>query len=127
MDPELKKLLNSLRCPICKGRIDVMRRGYACAANNDHYQINFFMHTVQISTEIVNIRGDGCKYVLIKTYSPSGQKIQTEIVIMKIDPEGRIEYSHKKKSLVLDQDLFDFRNFNPDRAVNRIKTIFAFY
>lgn len=132
MDPLLKKLLNSLRCPICQCQIDMIDRksGYGCVNSLDHYVISVMKNDLglpQLFTEIVNIYDGKHKYRLTKKYdSAPGASIKTEIMVFKVDPEGRVNFSFKNSSLTLDKELFDFSKFNVEKAINRIKTVFIF-
>lgn len=127
MDRTAKQLLNSLRCPICKAQIDmaIMIRGYnyCCANDVDHYTLN--LDFGEIKKERVNIYDKKHKYSIIKIYDNSG-KIETIINIFETDLENRVIFSFKEKKISFDNDIFDFKNFKVDRALNRIKTIFVF-
>lgn len=139
MDPVLKKLLNNLSCPICKGPIDIISStvsgyrnyNYGCAASLDHYVIlivsNFNnLGLPKLTIETVNVYDKNRKYQLTKRFDRISSSFNTEILILKTDLEGRVEFSFKNTSLILDKELFDFSKFNADKAVNRIKTIFTF-
>lgn len=81
----------------------------------------------QVFSEIVNIYDDKHKYRLTKKYdSAPATSVKTEIMVFKVDPEGRVNFSFKNNSFTLDKELFDFSKFNVDRAINRIKTVFTF-
>ena len=131
MDPVAKKLLNSLSCPICKSPIDMAAyhvRGYnyGCATDIDHYAIHLILWEpiIKIDRERVNIYDNKRKYSIIRAYFNS--RIITELEIYETDLENRVIFNFKEKKLVMDKDLFDFSNFNKDKAINRIRTIFVF-
>lgn len=132
MDPLLKKLLNSLKCPICQCQIDMIDRksGYGCVSNLDHYVISIMRNDFgipQLFSEIVNIYDDKHKYRLTKKYdSAPATSVKTEIMVFKVDAEGRVNFSFKNNAFTLDKELFDFSKFNVDKAINRIRTVFTF-
>ena len=129
MDPLLKKILNSLSCPICKAPVDTLSYkayigySYGCAMNPDHYLIR--LDNCVLIIETVHIYDDKHKYTISNHYT--GDKLKTIINVHETDAEGRVIFSFKEKKLALDKAYFDFRRFNVDNAVNRIKTIFTFY
>lgn len=137
--PEAKQLLNSLKCPICKSPIDLYsgvplynRSGhnFACAEDNQHYSLllKYDISPILIMQERTHVYDHNKKYQLNKTYDyEGGGSITTEIVIYRIDPEGREMFSFEKKRLSFDKDLFDFSNFNKEKAIQRIETILVFH
>lgn len=132
MDPLLKKLLNSLKCPTCQCQIDMIDRksGYGCVSDLDHYVISIMRNDFgipQLFSEIVNIYDDKHKYRLTKKYdSAPATSVKTEIMVFKVDAEGRVNFSFKNNAFTLDKELFDFSKFNVDKAINRIRTVFTF-
>lgn len=134
MTPELKKLLNSLRCPVCKSLIDMIdwRAGYrgynyGCATNLDHYLVSVMNNDVgtpSLQEESVNIYSEKVKYQLSKKYDNAN--VKTAIGIFDIDLEKRVQFSFKKNVVLFDKDVFDFANFKPDKAIQRIKTLLTF-
>lgn len=117
--------LNKLRCPICKAQIDMLdRAGYGCAANSDHYQVNISSHDIAVTWEKVNIYTKKHKYSIIKTYEQAN--IHTEIFIRDVDLEGRVIFTFDVKSYKTNVNMFDFTNFNSEKAINRINTILVF-
>jgi len=132
MEPLLKKLLNSLKCPICQCQIDMIdrRSGYGCVSDLDHYTISVMRNDLdlyQVFSETVNVYDNKHKYRLTKKYdSAPATSVKTEIMVFKVDPEGRVNFSFKNSSLVVDKELFDFSKFNVDKAINRIRTVFTF-
>jgi hypothetical protein len=139
MTPEIKKILNSLSCPICGAQIDIIKNYYGCVANHDHYYLyistsyDWTTNTNsvapnQIYKEVVSIYADKYKYVIEKMYSYVNNNIDvvTYILVYEIDQEGRMIFSFKDKTLKLDFGAFDFKNFNVEKALSRIKTLFVF-
>jgi hypothetical protein len=131
MDPVAKKMLNSLSCPICKSPIDmagyyVNNYNYGCATDIDHYAIHLILWEpiIRISGERVNLYDKNRKYSLIKSFDNGN--VVTTIEIYETDLENRVIFSFKDKRIMMNKDLFDFRNFNAEKALNRIKTIFVF-
>ena len=91
--------------------------------NPDHYLIR--LDNCVLIIETVHIYDDKHKYTISNHYT--GDKLKTIINVHETDAEGRVIFSFKEKKLALDKAYFDFRRFNVDNAVNRIKTIFTFY
>lgn len=133
----LKKLLDSLKCPICKSPIDFIdcrtynNNEYICVLNPDHYEvfINYDAGYPLLGREIVRIYDNNYKYILIKRYNVfDPTKTETEILIDKIDPEGRIEFKFKQKKIrFINKELFNFSDFEIEKSISRIKTILTFY
>ena len=125
-----KKLLNSLKCPICKSPIDIASGeygyNYGCAYNIDHYKINLILWEpiIRIEKERVNLYDKQRLYSIIKYHVSSNTT--TVVVVYETDLENRIIFSFKEKRIQIDKDLFDFTNFNKDKVINRIRTIFVF-
>ncbi len=130
MNKPLKQLLNSLKCPVCKSQIDTLLtannpiyRGfqYSCVANYKHYAIKVCEnYLVYIAEEIVHLYDQRHEYCILKT------KFNTEIAISDLDREGRVLFSFDIKKFRTELDLFDFQNFNYEKAINRIKTVLVF-
>ena len=135
MNPAARQILNKLKCPICKSPIDLMsytaqpnRKGYnfGCAQEPDHYAI-WFVHWDRknsLEKESVHVYDEKHKYNIVKDHLPT--LIQTQIYVHDIDPERRIIPSHKETKLIIEQDVFDFNEFDSEKAINRIKMIFIF-
>jgi len=79
---------------------------------------------IKIDRECVNLYEENRKYSITKSYVDS--HIITEIKVYETDLEHRVIFNFKEKKLVMNIDLFDFANFDQDKAINRIKTIFVF-
>ena len=128
MNPVVKKLLNNLKCPVCKSQIDITSQynNYGCAIGIDHYRLKLEVDdpVVRIISETVKVYHGQHKYIIIKQYQNGD--IQTKISVSKIDLEGRDIFSFKDKELIINKDYFDFTNFKLDKVINRIKTIFVF-
>lgn len=153
MDPVVKKILNSLKCPQCGVGIDIVSTGvgsaksaryfnYACAYDNNHYAVslatdnglpyphNLPIHPV-ITGELVTMFEAKHKYVINQSSaSILGTVDETNIEMFNIDPEGRVLEDKKKKKLVksfhYDKKLFDFARTNKEKILSRIKTILVF-
>lgn len=130
MNPEIKKILNALKCPLCKAPIDLIeyssaRKGYnfGCAINVDHYAISLIYDPVMVAAECIHIHDAHHMYEIIK--HPYG-KVRTTIKIFNTDAESRVIFSFKEKQLDMDIDAFNFDKLDLERAINRIKTIFLF-
>lgn len=131
MNQFVKKILNSLKCPICSAPIDVIsgniNGNFGCAMNQDHYTLllNSWELPVKIQKEIVNIYDKTHKYAITKVHN-TNNTTSTYIDVFDTDLENRVIFNFKAKKFVMDRDLFDFTNFDKDRALKRIKTLFTF-
>jgi hypothetical protein len=135
LSQDAKKLLNNIKCPICKGPIDMISYfwrpnkdfNFGCANDYKHYSLALRHDElpILITAERVHVYDGNKKYQLNKKYSDN--TVSTEIVIYRIDPEGREIFTFEQKRLLLEKDLFDFAHFNNEKAVQRIKTILLFY
>lgn len=126
MDALTKKLLNNLKCPVCKAPIDILKYtkpwNFGCAYEFDHYRLR--LNDGYISAEQTSIYDISHKYVILKEYKDF--QIKTTIHIYNADPEGRVGFSFVDKKVTTDIDLFDFKNFDSKKALNRIKTYLLF-
>ena len=134
MDPIVKQTLNALRCPICKGQVDLLdwkqKRvpldyNYCCANDWEHYRL-LFVHwepVLIIKHETVVVYEGRHKYQITQF-----QNKGTEIFIFDVDLENRVIEDPQKKNpnFSYDKHLFDFSKSNRDKIVNRIKTILVF-
>ena len=132
MDPVVKKILNSLSCPLCKAPIDLLSNknigyNYGCAANNAHYTLYLIEvdSVIKINQECVSFYDKSHMYKIVKQHSIDGTTI-TFISVYNTDLEGRVIFSLKEKKILMNQDAFDFTNFDESKAINRIKTLFLF-
>jgi hypothetical protein len=132
MDPVAKKILNNLSCPLCKAPIDLLANrnigyNYGCAANDDHYVLHLITWDVpiRIDQECVNFYDSTHMYKIVKQHSIDGTTV-TFISVYDTDLEGRVIFSFKEKKILMNQNAFDFTNFDENKALNRIKTIFLF-
>ena len=131
MNPDAKKLLNSLRCPICKGQLDLLShtvvRGvpqynFFCVNDYRHYGIflNHWDIPIAIEEEGIIIFEGSYRFDVLQ------KKDNTKIIIREIDPEERVLDSVKPKIFEYDKELFIFSKTTKDKIVNRIKTILVF-
>jgi hypothetical protein len=129
MGSNFRDLLNKLKCPICKAPIDlvyVRNYNYGCAIDHDHYIISMIGGPLSwIEKEKVNLYDKKHQYSIIKNYTYLGFS-SLEIKVNETDLEGRVIFSFEEKVFKSDIDAFDFSNFNSEKAINRIKTLFAF-
>jgi hypothetical protein len=141
MDPALKALLNSLRCPICKSLIDGGKVAAYCVANRDHYDIRIVSDSgsplwiavpPKIVIESVRVYDKKHKYDIFQSYSCTINNSfitndSTIVTIWDIDAEGRVLYNlEKNPSLSYSKKLFDFQKTNREKIFNRIKTLLVF-
>lgn len=138
MDKAAKLFLNSLKCPVCGGQIDlfewakpVSKKGnnFGCVADPSHYGI-FFVHWEQpfrLEQEIATVNVNGYQYEVIQHYWMGGLKVEiTTIYIHPIDPEQRRIDGSKSKCVTFQKHLFNFSQTNKHKLINKIKTILVF-
>lgn len=138
MDPVIKQFLNSLRCPVCKGQIDLIDSknlkqqfkvyNYGCAQNYDHYVINYFnAHGYRLEKEMLHIHDASHRYEVRKSYTVPGSKlIEVILSVFKTDAEGRVKDDVHLKSLSFKTDVIPFNGQGSEKMLNRIKTILLF-
>ena len=51
---------------------------------------------------------------------------ETEILILNTDQEKRVIFDYKEKTFITKLNIFDFQNFDVEKAINRIKTMLTF-
>lgn len=134
MDPLVKQTLNTFRCPICKGQVDLLdwkQKGsryiynFCCVNEWEHYRL-FFVHwepVLRVEYETVVIYEGRHKYEITQF----GTNI-TEIQIFNVDPENRVIEDPQKKisKFSYPKHLFDFAQTNRDKILNRVRTILVF-
>lgn len=135
----LKRLLNILRCPICKSQIDILnlkiKYNFGCVQNYLHYSV--FIRDAEIThyssslipsieQERVIINDKLFQYEIIQNFicmAPS--ETETLIYIKKIDAEGRVlEQPYKKFNY--NKMFFNFQETDKNKIINRINTILTF-
>lgn len=138
MDKAAKLFLNSLRCPVCRGQVDmfdwakpVSKRGhnFGCVYENYHYGI-YFVHWEQpyrIELETATVCDKSHQYEIEQRgYVPGVKMGYTQIRIWDIDAEQRLINSSNFKSFGFNKHLFDFSKSNKEKLLSRIKTILVF-
>lgn len=125
-----KELLNSLKCPICNGQVDIIRvyeSNYACVNEPYHYNLCVDTDLVTdlsfITQERVTLYDSKYRYDILRIHK---EHIKTRVDMFSIDGEKRVIFSFKDKFVEVDGDAFDFNNFDSKKALNRIKTILLF-
>ena len=131
MDPLVKKLLNSLRCPICKGQLDLMsyavsskpkKYNFSCVYDFRHYGIflNHWDLPPVIHEEGVIIFEQPYRFDILQ------ENNNTQIIIYETDLEERVIDNIKPKVFKYDKLLFNFSKTSREKILNRIKTILVF-
>lgn len=132
MDPLVKQMLNSLKCPVCKGQVDLMDYGnqtrnkkfnYCCVNNWEHYRL-FFVHwepVLRIEYEMVVLYEGRHQYSIWQFENNS-----TSIFISEVDAENRVLENVDATQFVYNKKLFDFSQTNREKLINRAKTILVF-
>jgi hypothetical protein len=135
MDKLAKTILNSMKCPVCGGQIDMIegipKRGnnFGCVSGPYHYSVNFIHWEIpyRIDAEHVMIFHGRHAYDVHQSYYSGLIKFpQTSIIIRDIDAENRIIDGGDFKRFAYDKALFDFTKTNREKIINRIKTILVF-
>lgn len=140
MDPLVKKILNSLRCPICKSQIDLFQakkkngNNFACATNHTHYAMFFVSWDLpyRIEQEDVQVYSGNYLYEIRQHHYLSPPSLppmkcnETLIYIKEVDKELRVIEKGKLLKFQYPQLLFDFQNTTNEKIINRVKTILVF-
>jgi len=133
MDPRVKAILNSLKCPICKSQIDLYdyyqknakstQYNFCCASSYDHYRMWFphWDNPPKIMYDVVDIYEGRYKFRIDQRYSIC----RTTIDIWEVDAEHHF-INEQSKIFTYHQIMFDYPNTNREKIVNRIKTILTF-
>lgn len=130
----LKVFLNTLRCPVCGGLIDMFegravrrRFNYACAADYKHYGIyvNVELSPPFIEEEVLEISDKNHMYMIIQFHDQFLNKHMCNIDSFDINGDGNIVGS-SKGHFSFHKTLFDFKNSNKVKLLNKIKTILVF-
>lgn len=140
--PAAKKLLNSLRCPVCKSQIDIMTDSerklfsshWNCrCAQSPHFLLELLDDDLgtKIFEEKLSLldQKNSMHWELTKMVENSiiPQFAVFHIVAWEVDGDGNIiETSHPKFFKILKEEIFDFRNFDPKEALKRLRTIMTF-
>jgi hypothetical protein len=133
LDQALKCLLNNMRCPLCRGQIDVastvyMTRvanatAYCCATSSDHYQIYVADNAYTIDAEMVSfIDGDDrfmihqnhWRHLIVPLHF-------TKVKIYKVDAEGHYVDETTCKVFDYNKQLFDFAKTNREKNTQPFK------
>jgi hypothetical protein len=131
----VKKILNSMRCPICRSPIDLLtgkmkyEYNFGCATNFQHYAcyIDELNNPGNLEKERVIINQDSHQYEVKQEYFYYGVILTcTDIVIRQIDAENRVLEGNKIKEIKYDKILFDFQSTTPSKILNRVQTILTF-
>jgi uncharacterized protein YbaR (Trm112 family) len=124
MDPVAKALLNILRCPICKGQLDLLSLVANPKKSKEYRHYGIFLvhweYPIRIEQEGVTIFEGSHQFDIEQKGG------RTTISIYEIDPEERILDNIKPKIFTYDKELFTFHQTTRDKIVNRIKTILVF-
>jgi hypothetical protein len=132
LDPLVKAILNSLRCPVCNGQVDLVdwkvkqpekKYNFCCVNNWEHYRL-FFVHwepVLRIEYETVIVYEGRHRYIVNQYENNSA-----EILISEVDAENRVIDTKSPKKFSYGQKIFDFSKTNREKIVNRVRTILVF-
>ncbi len=137
MDSVQKAYLNTLRCPLCKGQLDMsmgIKRAlgsWICVNDPEHFGLSFANDdppTCRISEEKLQLYHDKFLFIIIQSrFDLQGNpQTKTSMLIKPIDREGRVIEGVKTKSSFFDKFLFDFQNTTKEKIINRIETYLLF-
>jgi len=138
MDKLAKQVINRMRCPLCRGQLDLLdwreveRKdkdyNFYCVFDSEHYAL-WFLHWVQppiLETERVILYEGSYQYTISQVHHYQAPQTLTTIKLSKVDPENRVIEGLQPKFFTYDKHLFDFQKTNREKIVNRIKTILVF-
>jgi hypothetical protein len=128
-----RHFLNTLKCPICKGQVDIYTNrstiyNYSCVYNYLHYrlciaELNNFLIIERAKTTIY----DNFKKIDVENiYNMLGVFLYTEIFIYPTDAEQRVIQNGKDFHINLTNQLFDFSKDSKDKILNRVKMFLTF-
>lgn len=138
MNAIVKKFLNAIKCPVCKGQIDIFdgrraspgrRFNFACATNYEHYAI--YLNTdnapfFEIEEEYASVKDNKYKYEIVQYHSLLLKAHQTNILIFDINGDGNVIEGNAIKDFSYNKALFDLQKTSTKKLLNRIKTILVF-
>jgi hypothetical protein len=139
MDKAAKLILNSLKCPVCGGQIDLLDwtkleqkpkdQNFSCVYDPEHFGI-YLVHweqPIRLEFERATVYEGSHQYQVTQNHWLAGFRTQrTVVLIREVDPEHRIIDTVKAKQFVYNKLLFDFNKTNREKLVNRVKTILVF-
>lgn len=138
MDKVLKAFLNTLKCPICGGLIDIFdgsnfgihrRMNYACAQDHTHYALSITNDPYPfIGEEYVDVLDGKHKYHIQQYhYFHLGQRTSnTRIIIFDLDGDNNPLPNPRKEDFYFKKSIFDFSKTNKYKLLNKVKTILVF-
>lgn len=129
MDKQLKQLLNSLRCPVCKAQIDIAGRGisraynYCCSSRPQEYMlwIRERSPTPTIVYDKIVVYDSSNKYIADQHYDDK----TTVFDVWNVDVEGNLT-DYSSKTVKLDYILFDYQKTDREGIIRRLKTVMVF-
>ena len=133
MNKAVKLVLNSLRCPICLGQVDLIdymaprakstAYNFGCATQYDHYRL-WFPHweTNKISYDVVQVYEGRYLHIILQRYPAR----QTSIETRQVDPEKRLIDTIPSKVFNYNKILFDWNKTDQLKIINKVKTILTF-
>jgi hypothetical protein len=132
MNKDTKTFLNSLKCPVCQGQIDMYdlyqqnakstRFNFCCVNDYYHYRMALLpLMKLKIHYDMVDIYEGKYQFRTYQNYIQN----KTVIDIWKVDEEHNL-LNEKSKMFRYDKILFNWQNTNQNKIVNRIQTILTF-
>jgi hypothetical protein len=133
VNPLARQLLNTLKCPLCGGLIDILewkqalanavKFNFCCVNDWEHYHLflQYWDNPIEIQYERVCIYDGACQFDVLQTNATN----QTDIHFYTIDPEKRI-LAKSHEPLIYSLKLFDFQHTNQEIILNKIRTILTF-
>jgi hypothetical protein len=133
MNKATKTILNSLRCPVCLGQVDLIdymapkakstSYNFGCAVHYEHYKL-WFPHwdSNQIGYDMVKVYEGRYLHIIMQRYPIT----QTSISTQSVDAEGSLIDTLPAKTFAYNKILFDWSKTNPAKIINKVKTILTF-
>jgi hypothetical protein len=133
MNKAIKIILNSLRCPICLGQVDLIdwmapkakstSYNFCCAAQYDHYKL-WFPHweSTQVGYDVVKVYEGRYLHTIMQRYPVA----QTSISTQSVDAEGHLIDAAAPKTFAYNKILFDWSKTTKGKIISKIRTILTF-
>jgi|SRR5208282_1449590 len=130
MDPILKKIVNTLKCPICGSQIEGLEGAFYCVYNREDYcvYISHYDDIIRVERESIMIFEGTRLYHVLQVYEEDKNN-WTEFYIFPIDAEKRLIEGKADENYLIgtyEQSLFDFQDTNREKILDRLKTILVF-
>lgn len=124
MDPLLKHLINSIKCPLCGGQIEGQSKRFYCVLNDSHYTFHIPGEDPPwlITQENMVLSDDKREYEILQELDG------TDIYVWKIDADGHrlADKNSLANPFHFDKPIFNFAHLTKDQILNKCRTILLF-